>query len=211
EQPIRQAGSLPLPAPAIHRHRAWPGWFRRRRAPGSHHDSSAALGSPVSFDFWSRHRRRNDPDYGRYFPAVYVCGRALCLDESRPDHCFRPAEPGLRPLHFLPDWVRRWPLHQPSQLDPALIDSRYIVISDFRSVFGPPPGNPNHCHSEARSLFERVEEPAFPSEPSEKQVPRFARDDKTKETGKLRREVSLGPERFRVSSAVSVKIAKNYD
>jgi hypothetical protein len=38
--------------------------------------------------------------------------------------------------------------------------------------------NQRKCHSETRSLFEREEESAFFHALCEKQIPRFARDDK---------------------------------
>src|SRR5208283_4134481 len=116
---------------------ARPCGLRGRRASRSHHDPQPALGHPLSFDLWSGYRWRNDPDYGGAFPAVHLCGFALRLDDSRTGDGFRPVEPWLRIVHFLPDRVCGRPVHEPPELDAAL-KQLHSLWKPFGSVDIPP-------------------------------------------------------------------------
>src|SRR5450631_95180 len=121
---VRPSRRLPHLTPALCRTRPRTRRLRCRSAAGPQHYSRPQVGHPLSVGFWSGNYRRHDAHHRRHRPALLFRGLQIRLAQSRPDHRFRPSEPGLRPVHLLPHRLGRRPLLRPSQLDTQLIISR---------------------------------------------------------------------------------------
>ena len=115
---------VPHAAPALRRPGSRARRFSRGRAARAEHDSQSQVGGSLSFDFRGRHSRGNDADHRRHLAALFFRGIQICMAEQRTDRWFGSAESRVRFLRLLPDRIRRWPLHQPSDVDPKLNDRR---------------------------------------------------------------------------------------
>src|SRR5271165_6588074 len=85
-------GSVSLVAPTFYRPRPRAGRLSGGGFAGFKHDSRAALGRFLSFDFWARYDCGNDADYAGAGAAFFLRGKPFWLAESGPGYRVRAAQ-----------------------------------------------------------------------------------------------------------------------